>query len=70
MIVNYPAKFAFLANVASVKKSSRTSGSRYLSASIVVVADGAGDALGAYGLRGVVSATRNVGFDSGLGIYG
>ena len=31
--------------------------------------DGAGDALGAYGLRGVVSATRNIGFDSGLGIY-
>ena len=31
--------------------------------------DGNGNVLGAIGLRGVVSETRNLGFDSGLGVY-
>ncbi|NKI98049.1 TonB-dependent receptor [Novosphingobium sp. SG707] len=31
--------------------------------------DGGGAVLGAIGIRGVVSQTRNIGFDSGLGVY-
>ncbi len=34
-----------------------------------MVADGGGNILGAIGLRGIVSETRNLGFDSGLGVY-
>jgi iron complex outermembrane receptor protein len=34
-----------------------------------MVSDGGGSILGAIGLRGVVSETRNLGFDSGLGVY-
>ncbi len=31
--------------------------------------DGGGAVLGAIGIRGIVSQTRNIGFDSGLGVY-
>jgi iron complex outermembrane receptor protein len=31
--------------------------------------DGGGSVLGAMGIRGIVSQTRNIGFDSGLGVY-
>lgn len=31
--------------------------------------DGGGSVMGAFGLRGIVSQTRNIGFDSGLGVY-
>ncbi|WP_404478181.1 TonB-dependent receptor [Novosphingobium sp. BL-52-GroH] len=34
-----------------------------------MTSDGNGNALGAIGLRGIVSATRNIGFDSGLSVY-
>ncbi|MBB3861290.1 iron complex outermembrane receptor protein [Novosphingobium hassiacum] len=31
--------------------------------------DGGGSVIGAIGIRGIVSQTRNIGFDSGLGVY-
>ncbi len=34
-----------------------------------LTSDGGGSVLGAMGLRGIVAQTRNIGFDSGLGVY-